>query len=139
LLTVGAIFRGPGVPASQTISDPSSTLDLSATFCDYAGAAVPDGVQSQSLRPLIENRPGASRKAAYCEWHLPPYRTGIELDLRIVRTQRHKFVLDLMSGDGELYDLENDPFELTNLFNDAESQKLRGELERLLKDRRDQY
>src|SRR5437764_12071841 len=54
LLRVGLLAEGPGVPAGKVVDDPVSTLDLAQTFCDYAGAALPEGTHSRSLRNLIE-------------------------------------------------------------------------------------
>jgi hypothetical protein len=40
-----------------------------------------------------------------------------------VRTKRHKLTLELRSGAGELYDLYDDPHEMTNLFGKTQVQK----------------
>jgi tripartite-type tricarboxylate transporter receptor subunit TctC len=48
---------------------------------------------------------------------LPHIKAG-KLNLRTVRTQRHKLTLELRSGAGELYDLYDDPYEMRNRFND---------------------
>jgi arylsulfatase A-like enzyme len=135
LLNVGAIFSGPGVPKNTVIDDTVTTLDLSATFCDYAGTSLPHEAQSQSLRPLLEGKPGPTRDATYSEWYLKPYRVGIELDLRIVRTPRYKLAFDTITEAGELYDLVDDPLENENRFDDPGIAKTRKELEGLLKDR----
>jgi hypothetical protein len=45
-----------------------------------------------------------------------------------VRTRRHKLTLELISAAGELYDLENDPRELTNRFDDPAYAPVRREL-----------
>ena len=44
----------------------------------------------------------------------------------------HKLMLELGSGDGELYDLQADPCELDNLFERAEHRALREHLQALL-------
>jgi len=62
----------------------------------------------------------ASRDFAYSEWDLRASRSGVDLDLRTVRTKRHKLTLDLRSGAGELYDLYDDPHEMNNLFGKSE-------------------
>ena len=58
----------------------------------------------------------ASRDFAYSEWDLRASRSGVDLDLRTVRTRTHKLTVDLRSGAGELYDLVNDPHEMENVF-----------------------
>jgi arylsulfatase A-like enzyme len=118
LLRVGLLFEGPGVPAGKVVADPVSTLDLAPTFCDYAGAALGHSAHGRSLRALVE-RDDESRDFAYSEWDLRASRAGVGLRLRTVRTQRHKLTLDLTSGAGELYDLQQDPYEMDNRFDDA--------------------
>ena len=54
LLRVGLVVRGPGVPAGKIVDEPVSTLDLAATFGDYAGVPVEAAVHSRSLRPLLD-------------------------------------------------------------------------------------
>lgn len=46
-------------------------------------------------------------------------RCGVELQLRTARTRTHKLTLELLSGEGEMYDLVNDPDEMNNLFGDS--------------------
>jgi arylsulfatase A-like enzyme len=121
LLRVGLIARGPGVPAGKIVDDPVSTLDLAATFSDYAGVAASSmrgrALHSRSLRPLIAGE--ATRDFALNEWELNASRCGVALQLRTVRTRTHKLTLELGSGAGELYDLANDPGEMDNRFGDA--------------------
>ena len=113
LLRVGLIFQGPGIPQARIVQDPVSTVDLPATFADYCGVPFA-GQHSRSLRKLMEQR--ETRDFAYSEWDLRPSRSGVDLDLRTVRTQRHKLTLELRSGAGELYDLYDDPHEMQNRF-----------------------
>ena len=112
--------------AGQVVRDPVSTVDLAATFYDYAGIGCPDDIQSRSLRPVLEGR--ESRDVAWSEWNLHPSRTGVELQLRTVRTAAAKLTVDLLSGAGEMYDLANDPGEMENLFDDEGRRALKREL-----------
>ncbi len=128
LLRVGLLMRGPGISAGQVIHDPVSTVDLAATFADYAATKVDSAIDSASLRPLLERQPGSSRSHAFNEWKLGTSRCGVELDLRTVRTKTAKLTLELISGAGEMYDLQNDPHECNNLFDDPSSRALRIEL-----------
>lgn len=135
LLRVGCIARGPGVRPGAVVGDPVSTVDLAATFMDYAsGGATTTHGHGRSLRPLMEGAP-SSRDHALNEWSLGASRTGVELELRTVRTRRHKLTLELGSGAGELYDLENDPHELENRFDDPGAKMIRRELEDLIHSR----
>jgi len=134
LLRIAMIVRGPGVAAGQVVREPMSTLDLAATFHDYSGVAPARALQSRSLRPLLEAT-GATRDVAYSEWHVHPSRCGVGLKLRTVRTRTHKCTFELESGAGELYDLVNDPEEMTNRFDDPAYAKVRAELHDMMRAR----
>ena len=134
LLRVGMVASGPGIAKDKLVTDPVSTLDLAATFYDYAGVGAPGPVQSRSLKGLLEGT-GESRDAAWSEWHVHPSRCGVALKLHTVRTRTHKATFEMGSGTGELYDLVNDPAETTNRFDDPAFAKVRKELEDLMRAR----
>lgn len=125
LLRVGLIMRGPGISAGRVISEPVSTLDLYSTINDYAGVDAPTH-DSRTLRPLLET--DASRDYAYNEWDLRSGRVGVAMDLRTVRTRRYRLTLENNSGIGEMYDLQEDPREMQNRFDDAGYTGVRKEL-----------
>jgi len=105
----GLILKGPG-----------------PTFFDYGAAEPMLDQHGTSLRPLIEG--DATRTCARNEWGLGPGRVGVALELRTVRTRTHKLTVDLISEDGELYDLQNDPEEMHNLFGAAEADSVQRQL-----------
>lgn len=116
LLRVPMLVRGPGVRAGAVVDEPVSTLDIAATFYDYAGVAPGLPQHGASLRPLLEGE--GRRDFAMMEWELLPNRVGVALSLRTVRTRDAKLTVDLRSGAGEMYDLAADPDEMRNLFDD---------------------
>lgn len=126
LLRVPLLMKGPGVPAGLVTDQPVSTLDLPATFYEAAGFAAGLPQHGTSLWPVLE---GGTRDYAMSEWELLPNRVGVALSLRCVRTRSAKLTMDLRSGIGELYDLVQDPDEMTNLFDDPGAAALRAELE----------
>jgi arylsulfatase A-like enzyme len=136
LLRVGMLFEGPGVPKGKVVADPVSTLDLPATFCDYAGVTLPGKVHSKSLKPLIETDT-AHRDFALSEWELRASRCGVDLSLRTVRTKTQKLTLEKNSGAGELYDLSEDPDEMHNRFGDPAYAKAQRELTDMIASRPD--
>ncbi|MGI9355685.1 MAG: sulfatase-like hydrolase/transferase [Rhizobiaceae bacterium] len=127
LLRVPMIWKGPGIPERKKVDEPVSTLDLGATFFDYAGASPLQTQHGESLRPLLETNI-ATRDFVSNEWELLPTRAGVKLSLRTVRTKTLKLTLDLISGAGELYNLENDPGEMDNLFDDPAARDIRERL-----------
>jgi len=134
LMRVTMIARGPGIAAGKVVSEPVGTLDMAATFYDYAGIAAPHDMQSRSLSKLLAGK-SETRDAAYSEWYVHPSRCGVALQLRTVRTKTHKCTFELGSGAGELYDLHNDPGEMDNLFNDPGRAKIQKELHDMMRAR----
>ena len=52
-----------------------------------------------------------------------------------MRTKTHKCTFELDSGKGELYDLKNDPEEMTNRFEDPSYAAVRSELYDMMRSR----
>ena len=115
------------MPAGKIVADPVANADLAATFLDYAGTEPSTAMHYQSLRPLLELN-DASRDFAYGEWDLNPAHWGLDLKLRVIRTACYKLTLEANSGAGELYDLESDPSETRNLWDDPAASAMRKEL-----------
>ena len=102
----------------RRVTDPVRAVDLMPTVLDLLGVRHPDGLSGVSLVPLMT---GATRELAldaYSEAMYPLHHYGWS-DLRALRAGRYK-VID--APRPELYDLEHDPAEATNLF--AERQPL---------------
>ncbi|MEL6954912.1 MAG: sulfatase-like hydrolase/transferase [Pseudomonadota bacterium] len=136
LLRVPMIVRGPGVPAKARVEEPVSTLDLCATFADFAETAPQLPQHGQSLRALMTGG-SDGREFAMNEWELLPTRAGVALSLRTVRSETAKLTVDLRSGAGELYDLSTDPDEMENLFDQAQAAALQAKLMEYLHSRPD--
>ncbi len=134
LLRVGFVAAGPGIRRNAVVADPVSTLDLAPTLYDYCGLPANDAHQGQSLRELLAGADD-SRDFAYNEWNMHPSRAGIPLELRTVRTRNAKLTVDRISGEGELYDLSEDPDEMVNRFSDPAKASLRRELEDMIAER----
>lgn len=105
---VPLVVAGPGVRAGVTCPQPVTTLDLAATFLDYAGVARPAEMDSRSLRPFLEGRGDLPRGAV----------TSALGDWRVVVEGTHKLIAG-EPGAGPsgyfLYDLAKDPHEETDL------------------------
>lgn len=134
LLRVPLIVNGPGIAPGKVINEPVSTLDLGPTLYDYATTPASLNQHGSSLRPLLEQE-DATRDFARNEWELLPTRAGVALSLQTVRTRRYKMTVDQRTGDGEMYDLQEDPYELRNLFNDDAARAQRNELQDMIDSR----
>jgi arylsulfatase A-like enzyme len=130
LLRVVCLLRGPGVPAGGLCDAPVSSLDLPATFLDFAGVPRPAHWHSRSLLPVARGE--ETREFAYSEWDLADSRCGVPLELRTVRTARDKLTLELISGAAEMYDLAADPYELENIADAPAHAARRRELESMI-------
>jgi arylsulfatase A-like enzyme len=112
----------------RTIDELISNVDLAPTLMDLAGDTSAHHFRGRSLIPLIDETATGWRSAALIE-----ARSAIHYDA--VRTERFKYIR-WVSGAVELYDLEADPYELTNIaaYNPglvAELQKTLDSLKRL--------
>jgi arylsulfatase A-like enzyme len=109
----------------------AGTLDIASTILDRVQVQPYNGTQGTSLLPLIDGSgTGIARDSLLIEddqqraiFGLPP---GARL--RSLLTQRWR--MTIIHGDpyGELYDLQNDPHEMHNLFDDPAHRGVRAEL-----------
>jgi arylsulfatase A-like enzyme len=126
---------GAAVPA---IGDLVELTDLAQTILDAAGLPHHPGMQGKSLWPLLtggavpaepaapsglgaSQRDRPHREDVYCEYYnAMPWHRDPTPQLTMVRTERYKLTLDHGAAFGELYDLELDPTETLNRWNDPE-------------------
>ena len=134
---VGFIVKGPNVPKDHKVDDVISLLDLPATFLDYADAEPTEPMQAKSMKALFEGKekPEDYPDFAFAEWEIFPYRVGVRLSLRMVRTKTHKLTVELESGAGEMYDLVNDPNEMVNLWDNPDYATVQADLVEKLESR----
>jgi len=123
------IVYAPGRYASRT--DPSlvANIDLAPTFTDLAGATAPDSVNGMSLVPLLENGSAPWRDALLLEhWPTEEGVGAIIPEFYSVRTMDWKYT-EYETGECEMYDLINDPYELENLAEKWKYRDIQAELE----------
>ncbi len=143
-----------GVPGGHEISEPVGQLDLGPTFCEIAGVPQPEWMQGAPL----PTAPGSGRERVLCEWdsqfpgygmHLRTiYRDGWLCTAYEPSTIGQPNGLEEFFGEtgmfgggigpmssvayqgteGELYDVESDPHQWENRWDDPACASLRADL-----------
>ncbi len=116
-IRVPMMLRYPGVvPAGAKSSEIVLNLDLAPTMLEIAGLPVPADMQGKSFLPLAEGHRIPWRKDWLYEYYEYPGFENVR-PCRGVRTARYKYIhFFLDPQEYELYDLEKDPNETTNLY-----------------------
>ena len=111
-------------------------IDYAPTFLDLAGAPIPDDIQGVSLLPLLRGeKPADWRKSLYYHFYEYPAEHMVKRHYG-VRTERYKLIHFYNDIDEwELYDLQEDPTEMHNLYGqpgyEQVTEDLRAELKKL--------
>jgi len=119
---VPLIVAGPGVSPARQYKPPVTTMDLAATFLEYASAPVPKDFDSISMKPVLQGKRGRHREYVYSG--LKPWRLVFDGRYKLIRnfnpakktrrnskTSLNKTVL--------LFDLQQDPLENVNIANES--------------------
>lgn len=124
-MSIPLIIKAPGMlEAGAVNTDPVRSIDVMPTILGMADIAIPesDGVDLRAERPgpaFMET------DISYFKWNKRRYVKGVNGKLRGVRTGEWKLIYTPKKGKGkwELFNLKNDPEELTNLFKTGEAPK----------------
>jgi len=113
-------FSGPGFSGGGRIQELVSLIDLPPTLLDAAGLPIPEQMEGRSVLSLL--------RGAAAEWPQDLFVQISESQIgRALRTKRWKYGVTVPDADGSsapgspfyveeyLYDLQADPYELTNL------------------------
>jgi choline-sulfatase len=156
LTRVPLVVAWPGhLPASVQEASMVNLVDIVPTLLQLQGLEVPPAMHGQPLPVVTDASPRAATFAEYGAGG-PPFGLGdleklskpwgkrtlmqslrwreAEGRRKMVRTARWKYVHDPMGDLDELYDLTEDPWELTNVANEAQHLVVIGELRGLLAD-----
>lgn len=110
------VMRLPG-GARGDIVEMVQNIDYAPTFLELAGVAVPDDIQGVSLLPLLRGEhPAGWRRSLYYHFYEYPAEHMVRRHYG-VRNDRWKLIHFYNDIDQwELYDLQEDPHELRNLY-----------------------
>src|SRR5262245_34933949 len=116
-------------------------VDFPKTFLDAAGLPVPADMQGRSLLPLLRGRtPSGWRTSMYYRYYHDPGDHNTRAHYG-VRTATHKLIYFWKKDQWELFDLENDPLEMHDIYGQPGQEQLtatlKAELARLKREVRD--
>ncbi len=117
-LRMPLVVRYPAeIKAGSVNNDIVLNLDFAPTLLDFAGIAEPADMQGQSLRSLLgSNTPKNWRTSMYYHYYEYPDWHSVKRHYG-VRTKRYKLIHFYYDIDAwELYDLDKDPYELKNVY-----------------------
>ena len=113
----------PGTKIDKLVQN----LDFAPTFLDYAGIEIPGDMQGESFRNLVAGKTTEWRDAVYYTYYEYPSVHAVKRHYGVA-TDRYKlmhFYYDI--DEWEMYDLQTDPQEMKNIYNDpayADVQKM---------------
>jgi len=107
----------------------AGTVDIASTVLDRAGLEPFNGIQGQSLLPLIAGGAGP-RTALVIEEEGQRVSMGFPARVRLRTLLTDRYRLGIYDGVpwGELYDLDADPDEMVNRWSDPAYSSIRGDL-----------
>jgi N-acetylglucosamine-6-sulfatase len=128
-------IRGPGMPKGVHRSQPVGNVDLTETILDFANAKAGRLEDGKSLIPIMLKKRYWPGRAMDLETYFTPDTTedpeDPPLNYQGVRTDRYLYA-NYGTGEQELYDLRNDPFELQNAAGNPAYAEVKSSLQALL-------
>lgn len=131
LTRVPFIWRDPTQPVAHAASGAlAQTTDIAPTVLAHAGLTPANGMHGRSLLPVLAGEAAAVREQLLIEEESQRSDFGLDRRVRMRTLRDHHHRLTVYDGQtwGELVDLQQDPLELRNLWNDAAAQPLRARL-----------
>jgi N-acetylglucosamine-6-sulfatase len=141
-IRIPLLIRFPSLIRPGSVVDEFAlSIDLAPTLLDLAGTTSSQKLDGRSLVPLLKSQHSADWRTSF----LIQYNTDTvfprvkTMGYRAIRTQRWKFIRYLeLNGMDELFDLQADPYEMTNVVSREDARevvkRLNRELDALLDD-----
>ncbi|MCA1554045.1 MAG: sulfatase, partial [Chloroflexi bacterium] len=145
-IRVPLVVRGPSVPAGKTVDALVGNVDLAPTWAELSGAKADSFADGRSLVPWLRGSTPSNWRSAFLIQHGDPAAVrnrariqptpaptdttqeppdndeearGLVLpEFTALRTQQFTYV-EYATGEKELYDLRNDPYQLNNIVKTA--------------------
>ena len=126
----------PGSVCGELVSN----LDFASTFLEAAGTEIPEDIQGQSLIPILKGTvPDDWRTAHYYHYFMYPGTHNVKRHYGVT-TDRYKLIHYYYDIDEwELYDLQEDPMELNNVYAEPSYSDVRDRLHEQLEELRSHY
>ncbi len=127
------------IKAGTSIDQLIQNLDFAPTFLDYAGVEIPLEMQGESFRKIVSGESSDWRDAIYYTYYEYPSVHMVKRHYG-VRTDRYKlmhFYFDI--DEWEMYDLELDPQEMKNIYDDPEYAEVKEMMHKKLQELREKY
>ncbi|MDF1824131.1 MAG: sulfatase [Verrucomicrobiales bacterium] len=115
-IRVPLMIRGPGIKENTYCDEKVTGCDLLPTFCEWVGTTAGE-IEGVSLVPLLAGNPLAfKRPQDGLLFHNPHYGAGpIQKPQTAILVKNYKLIRDLETGKDQLFDLESDLSESTDL------------------------
>lgn len=137
------LVRWPGVAKAGSVSAGMVlNVDFAPTLLDAAGVQVPADIQGRSFLPLLKGaQPKDWRTSMYYRYYHYPQHHSVQPHYGL-RTTRYKLIYYNRIDQWELFDLQKDPHELKNVYQDPAQadvlKQLKEEMFRLKKELKDE-
>ena len=117
-------------------------IEFAPNFLDFEVIPVPEDIQGKSLKGILSGNgriPDDWREAVYYHYYEYPAEHSVKRHYGI-RTKDWKLIHFYNDIDAwEMYDMKNDPKEMTNVFDRQEYSSVRQELAEILRKTQEQY
>jgi arylsulfatase A-like enzyme len=107
------ILHYPDCKRNIKVNGIVESIDVFPTLCELCRINIPDTVEGMSVLPMLDNEsPAAGKPYTVCEWEFPLYKNLVTA----VRTPHRRMVYYGKDELGELYNLDVDPGEIENQY-----------------------
>lgn len=140
-LNTPLLMRLPkGLDARGEINEMVQNIDYAPTFLELAGVDIPEDMHGVSVVPLLRGEhPDEWRDAVYYHYYEYPAEHAVKRHYG-VRTDRYKLMHFYNDIDRwELYDLQDDPSEMNNLYGVPDTEGTTEALKQRLKELQEEY